>query len=290
MGGDQPAIGFIGLGLMGTPIAMKMLETGFGVTVWGRTASKLEPALEAGAVAAESPAALAARSDYVFLCVSDATAVEDVVFSANGIATGAGPGRILVDHSSIRPAATREMAARLVGSGMAWIDAPVSGGAAGVADKTLAVMCGGDPDVFERVRPVIESYAGRCTLMGGIGAGQTTKLFNQAICGVTFATLGEIAVLAQRAGVDVASLPAALAGGRADSRLLQEYLPLMVSEDSPQTGRIDMMLKDLDSLAELARDTGSAVPFSALATEVHRLLVARGMGGEDPAAIVKFFR
>jgi 3-hydroxyisobutyrate dehydrogenase len=274
---------------MGTPIALKLIEAGRDVSVWGRTREKLRPVVAAGGREAASPQAVAQASDIVILCLTDTGAVEDVVFGGSGVALGARPQSILIDHSSIRPDATREMAARLRGHGMEWLDAPVSGGAPGVASKTLAVMCGGERETFERALPVMMTYAGRCTLMGGSGAGQTTKLINQALCGVAFVALGEMTVLARRAGIDVAAIPAAVAGGRGDSRLLQEFLPRMARGDRERSGRIDIMLKDLDTASALARQTGSAVPMTALATEIHRLLVLRGLGEEDPAALVSFF-
>ena len=290
MSDAKPRLGFIGLGLMGTPIALKLREAGYPLAVWGRTPAKLEPLLAAGADEAASPRALAAESDVVFLCVTDTAAVESVVFGEGGVAAGGGGGKILIDHSSIRPDATREMAARLAAdSGMAWLDAPVSGGKAGVEAKTLVVMAGGDAEVFARAEPVIMSYAGRATLMGPAGAGQTTKLINQALCGVGFAVIAEIAALARDAGIDATQIALALAGGRADSRILQEYLPRMARGDFTPSGRIDIMLKDLTMVADFARATGSAMPITALAGELHRLLTSAGHGAEDNAATVKLY-
>ena len=290
MKADGPRIGFIGLGLMGSPIAMKLIEAGRPVTIWGRTPAKLAPAIAAGASLATSPKALAASADVVILCVTDAAAVDAVVFGEDGIAEGAAPGSILIDHSSIRPESTRQMAARLAkATGMAWIDAPVSGGVPGVMNKTLVVMCGGDRDVFEHALPVMSTYAGRSTLMGGSGAGQTTKLLNQALCAVAFVTVAEITALAKHAGIDAAVIPAAIAGGRADSRILQEYMPRMARGDRERSGRIDTMVKDLDAVAEFARENGARIPCTMLAGEIHRQLVASGLGAEDPAAIVGFF-
>jgi 3-hydroxyisobutyrate dehydrogenase len=283
-------IGFIGLGLMGTPIALRLIEAGHRVTVWGRSPAKLEGAIAAGARLAGAPQDLAASSDIVFLCVTDTKAVESVVFGDRGVSAGARQGAILVDHSSIRPDATRDMADQLrIERGVAWIDAPVSGGIAGVASRTLVVMCGGDRASFEAVRPVMQAYAGRVTLMGPVGAGQTTKLVNQAICGVAFVALAEMTAFAERAGIDAAAIPAALAGGRGDSRLMQEFMPRMAQRDATRTGRIDIMLKDLDTVADVARQTGSATPMASLAAEIHRLLVAQGMGPDDPATLIRFF-
>ena len=283
-------IGFIGLGLMGSPIAMKLIEAGNQVTVWGRSPEKLEPALAAGARQARSPRELAEAVDAVMLCVTDAAAVEAVVFGTDGVAAGAPRGDLLIDHSSIRPASTRAMAKRLGESvGMDWIDAPVSGGIPGVMNKTLVVMCGGSQPAFERARPIIETYAGRCTRVGDIGAGQTTKLFNQALCGITFVAVAEVTALAIRAGIDASAIPAAIAGGRADSRILQEFMPRMARHDRERTGRIDTMLKDLAAVAELAAESSAIIPCAELAADVHRQLIERGLGAEDPAAIVDFF-
>ena len=290
MSTDARRIGFIGLGLMGSPIAMRLIAAGRPVTIWGRTPAKLAPAIAAGATLASSPRAVAASADVVILCVTDAAAVDAVVFGEDGIAEGALAGSILIDHSSIRPELTRRMAARLEkATGMAWIDAPVSGGVPGVMNQTLVVMCGGDRDVFARALPVISTYAGRCTLMGGTGAGQTTKLINQALCAVAFVAVAEITALARHAGIDASAIPAAIAGGRADLRILQEYMPRMARGDRARSARIDTMVKDLDAVAEFARETGSRIPCATLAAEIHRRLVDGGLGAEDPAAIVSFF-
>ena len=185
-------IGFIGLGLMGTPIALKMLDAGYRVTVWGRSEEKLQPALEKGAVAAASARAVAEASDVVFLCVTDTNAVEAVVFGADGIAQGGGAGKVLVDHSSIKPEATRSFATRLREQcDMSWIDAPVSGGPAGVERGTLVVMAGGDEGFHAKVCDIVSSYAARFTLMGPTGAGQATKLVNQTLVAVHVAIVAE---------------------------------------------------------------------------------------------------
>ena len=281
-------LGFIGLGLMGTPIALKLCANGYSVRVWGRTQAKLEPALAAGAQQAQSPAELATACDILFLCVTDTQAVASVVFGDQGVVAGARTDTVLVDHSSIRPEETRRMAARLhAETGMHWIDAPVSGGATGVENKTLVVMAGAESSVFERVYPVVMSYAGRFTRMGDIGAGQSTKLINQALVGAGFALLAEVTQLAINAGIDVAKIPQALAGGRADSRLLQEYMPRMAQADFTPQGRIDIILKDLQTVSDVAHATHTAMPMTGLATELHRLLVATGHGSEDNAAFIK---
>lgn len=283
-------VGFIGLGAMGAPIARKLQEAGYPLNVWGRRPEPLQPFADNGATVCDSPSAVAAASEIVFLCVTDTDAVEAVVFGPQGLAEGGSADTVLIDHSSIRPDATRTFADRLKAAcGMAWIDAPVSGGGPGVENKTLVVMAGGDAAAFKRAYPVVMSFAGRCTLMGPSGAGQATKLINQTLAGVNFALLAEATQLALDAGIDAARIPEALAGGRADSAILQEYMPRMVERTFNPMGSIALMLKDLETAAGLAREHGTTMPLTALAIELHRLRVAAGQGGEDNAAMIRLY-
>jgi 3-hydroxyisobutyrate dehydrogenase-like beta-hydroxyacid dehydrogenase len=275
---------------MGAPIALKLIASGHPLSVWGRRPGALQPAIAEGATTVQSPAQLAADCDVVFLCITDTQAVETVVFGPDGIAEGAGKGKILVDHSSIEPHATRDFAERLYAqTGMHWLDAPVSGGVPGVANKTLVVMAGGEQSVFDSVYTLIMDVAGRCTLMGPVGAGQTTKLINQALCGAGFCLIAEVTKLAMDAGIAVEQIPQALAGGRADSSLLQEFMPHMANGDFTPRGRIDIMLKDLETVAQLAQSSKTPMPITGLATALHRILVAQGRGGEDNAAMIRLF-
>ncbi len=284
-------LGFIGLGLMGTPIAEKLLDAGYALTVWGRSPQKLESILKRGATAAASPRALAEASDVILLCVTDTSAVEAVVFGSDGIAASAdAAGKTLIDHSSIRPEASRDFAERLKAAcGMDWLDAPVSGGPAGVARGSLVVMAGGEAKAFEMVQGIVSAYAARFTLMGSSGAGQATKLINQTLAGVNFAVVAEATQLALEAGIDAARIPEALAGGSADSMVLQEYMPKMVARDFEPAGTVSVILKDLETVAELAQKTGTAMPITKLVTELHRLLVAKGHGDEDNAALIRLY-
>lgn len=286
---EQPTLGYIGIGLMGTPMAGRLLEAGFALTVWNRTASKAQPLVDKGAALGENPADVAAKSDIVFLCLTDTKAVEEAVFGENGVAKGARKGAVLVDFSSIQPEATRVMADRLKAeAGMDWIDAPVSGGVPGAEAGTLAIMAGGDAAVFAKVEDVVLKMAARFTLMGPSGAGQTTKLCNQVIVGCTMAVLAEAARLATNAGVDATRLPEALAGGFADSKPLQIFLPRMVNaQHEPPLGHVYTMLKDLDSVCDLARSSTSPVPFTAMAAEQFRLLSVRGGSEADALEIFK---
>ncbi len=282
-------LGFVGTGLMGAPMAQRLIAAGYPLTVWNRTAAKAAPLEAAGATAGADAADVAARSDIVFTCLTDTAAMEAAVFGPRGIAAGARRGGVLVDFSSIAPDATRAMAERLEReSGMTWIDAPVSGGVPGAEAGTLAIMAGGPEDAVERVRPVIMEMAQRFTRMGPSGAGQTTKLCNQVIVGCTMAVLAEATRLAENAGVDAARLPDALAGGFADSKPLQIFVPRMArAQHDPPLGQVYTMLKDLDSVRALARETTSPVPFTSLAAEQFRLLTARGGDDADALEIYK---
>lgn len=286
---EEPTLGYIGIGLMGTPMASRLVDAGYKVTVWNRTASKADPLIDKGAALGDSPADVAAKSDIVFMCLTDTKAVEAAVFGENGVAEGARKGSVLVDFSSIQPEASRRMAERLkTETGMDWIDAPVSGGVPGAEAGSLAIMAGGDADVFARVEAVVLKMAARFTLMGPAGAGQTTKLCNQVIVGCTMAVLAEAARLAINAGVDATRLPEALAGGFADSKPLQIFLPRMVNaQHEPPLGHVYTMLKDLDSVTELARSCASPVPFTAMAAEQFRLLGVRGGDKADALEIYK---
>lgn len=286
---DTPTLGYIGTGLMGAPMATRLIEAGNTVTVWNRTPAKAQPLVERGATLGDSPADVAAKSDIVFMCLTDTKAVLEAVFGENGVARGARKGAILVDFSSIQPEATRDMAARLKAeAGMDWIDAPVSGGVPGAEAGTLAIMAGGTQDSFARVEKAVLHMASRFTLMGPVGAGQTTKLCNQVIVGCTMAVLAEAARLATNAGVDATRLPEALAGGFADSKPLQIFLPRMVNaQHEPPLGHVYTMLKDLDSVCDLARSCTSPVPFTAMAAEQFRLLTVRGGETADALEIFK---
>lgn len=283
------ALGYVGIGLMGLPMASRLIEAGNSVTVWNRTVAKAEPLGRAGADIADSAAGVARAADIVFMCLTDTSAVEAAVFGENGIAAGARKGAILVDFSSIAPEATRAFAKRLLEqTGMHWLDAPVSGGVPGAEAGTLAIMAGGDTETFEAVKPYALQMAARFTLMGPVGAGQTTKLCNQVIVGCTMAVLAEAARLAINAGVDAARLPEALAGGFADSKPLQLFVPRMVNgQHNPPLGHVYTMLKDLDAVTDLARSAKSPVPFTALAAEQFRLLSARGGDEADALEIFK---
>ena len=278
-------LGYLGLGMMGFPMTRRLVSAGYDVTVWNRSSGKAAALVEAGARLAPQPRDVAATASILFTCLTDAAAVEEVVFGPDGLATAAGSGKLVVDFSSIHPDAARAIAARLkLANGMGWIDAPVSGGTIGAEEGTLAVMAGGDAADIERARPYVLAMARRFTHMGPTGAGQTTKLCNQVIVGCAMAVLAEATRLAVNAGIDASRLPEALAGGFADSIPLQLFVPRMVQGiHSPPLGHIATMLKDLDTVVDVARDTSSPVPMSALAAQLFRL--AKSARGADADAL-----
>jgi 3-hydroxyisobutyrate dehydrogenase len=272
-------LGYLGLGMMGVPMARRLVNAGFEVAVWNRSAGKTKTLAEAGAKLAADPSGVAEFASIVFVCVTDAAAVQDVMFGPNGLACVPGDGKLVVDFSSIHPDAARDTAARLKATnGMGWIDAPVSGGTKGAEEGTLAVMAGGEAADIERVRPYVLAMARRLTHMGPVGAGQTTKLCNQIIVGCAMAVLAEATRLASNAGIDAGKLPEALAGGFADSIPLQLFVPRMVQGiHSPPLGHIATMLKDLDTVADVAQTTSTPVPMATLAGQIFRLgKAARG--------------
>ena len=278
-------LGYLGLGMMGFPMTRRLVDAGYDVTVWNRSSGKAAALVQAGAKLAGNPQDVAATANIIFMCLTDAAAVEEVVFGPDGLATAAGAGKLIVDFSSIHPDAARSIAARLKSTnGMGWIDAPVSGGTMGAEQGTLAVMAGGDASDIERVRPYVLSMARRLTHMGPTGAGQTSKLCNQVIVGCAMAVLAEATRLAVNAGIDAKRLPEALAGGFADSIPLQLFVPRMVQGiHSPPLGHIATMLKDLDTVVDVARGTSSPVPMSALAAQLFRL--AKSARGADADAL-----
>ena len=287
-GSAAESLGFVGLGMMGAPMSRRLLEAGYKVTVWNRSDTKATALAKAGATPADYPSTLARVSSIIFMCLTDAKAVEDVVFGPEGLATVPGTGKLIVDFSSIHPDAARSIATRLrTTNGMEWIDAPVSGGSKGAEEGTLAVMAGGDVAAIERARPFVLAMARRMTHMGPTGAGQTAKLCNQVIVGCAMAVLAEATRLATNAGIDAGRLPEALAGGFADSIPLQLFVPRMVQGiHSPPLGHVATMLKDLDAVVDVAQQTSTPVPMAALASQLFRL--AKTSRGADADALEIF--
>ncbi|KVU80111.1 NAD(P)-dependent oxidoreductase [Burkholderia ubonensis] len=291
-------VGFCGPGLMGAPMIRHLLAAGHRVGVWNRTRAKSEALAADGARVVDTPRALAEQVETVLMCVLDARAVGDVVFGPDGLLSGDAAARRvrrIVDHSSIPPGVTRDYAKRAADLGVGWVDAPVSGGVPGAQAGTLAVMAGGRADDLDAVRPLIDAYAARITHMGDAGAGQTAKLCNQAIVTATVTAIAEAVGLAQASGIDAARLAQALAGGWADSVLLQTFVPRMTSGGYPRGGHppigaLSTFQKDVDTIADAARDTGAVMPVSATVQQVLRLGAAMGLADADFAAFIDIVR
>ncbi|CAE6686172.1 NAD(P)-dependent oxidoreductase [Paraburkholderia domus] len=307
-------IGFCGPGLMGAPMIRHLLRAGHAVHVWNRTRAKAEALSADGAKVVDTPRELASRCEVVLLCLADAAAVEETVFGAVGLlsadATATRRLRWIVDHSSIPPAATRAFARRAAtaaeaaasaaagegqgerepeGDGatsVGWIDAPVSGGVAGATAGTLAIMAGGAAADVEAVTPLLGAYSARVTHMGNVGAGQTTKLCNQTIVTATLAAIAEAVSLAQRSGIDAAKLSEGLAGGWADSVLLQIFVPRMTQSGLAPIGAFRTFQKDIDTVAATAYETGTPMPVSSTVQQLLRLGAAMGLGEADLSAFI----
>jgi 3-hydroxyisobutyrate dehydrogenase len=281
-------LGFIGIGLMGRPMTLRLLAAGHEVTVWNRNRDKLAPVVDKGARPADSPAAVARAAEIVMMCVTDQHAVEEVLFADDGIGASAKPGLLVVDFSSIAPASAREFAARLAERGIGLVDAPVSGGVTGAEQGTLAIMAGGKAEHVERVRPVVMHLAQRFTRMGDSGAGQTTKLCNQIIVGSLVAVIAEAVRLAEAAGVDAKMLPEALKGGFADSAPLQVFGARMAARTfEPSIGAVSIMLKDLENAAAVAKERTVPLPMARTAAELYRLLAAQGKAEKELSVIIE---
>lgn len=288
----MPSLGFAGIGLMGLPMCRRLLAAGYPLRVWNRSADKCLPLLQEGAGRVETPAALCADAEVVMLCLADTAAVREVVFGAGGLVESARPGQLLVDFSSLEPAATREMAEELLQrTGMHWLDAPVSGGTAGAEAGSLAIMAGGRADDVQRVRPILAHLGQRLTHMGEVGAGQVSKVCNQMLVACNALVIAEVVALAERSGVDASLLASALAGGFADSKPLQILAPQMAaSQFEPVRWHVRTLLKDLDTAVKLAREQGSATPMSGLAAQLMRLHGSQGNLSRDPSTLIEMLR
>ncbi len=257
---ERKRLGFVGLGLMGAPMTRRLLSQGWSVTVWNREPERY--AEVPGAVVADSPAAVRAASDIVLFCVLDGYAVEECCFGPNGLAAAAGGADLLIDTSTIMPDRTRELAFRLKeAAGMDWVDAPMSGGPSLAEKGALAMLVGGEAEAVARARPVLDDLAANLTHLGGLGAGQTAKIVNQAIVGASYVLMAETLALVKGAGLDPAQFPAALAGGLADSQALQRLFPQMATRDyEPPKGYARQLDKDLLTLSAFIGAHGLDLP------------------------------
>ena len=280
-------IGFIGLGIMGRGMAANILKAGFSLAVWNRTQERAEELAGAGASVAATPAALAAASDIIITCVSDTPDVEAVILGEDGVIHGAQPGSLVIDMSTISPAATRRIASALAEKNVAMLDAPISGGSEGAARGTLSIMVGGAAEDVQRARPVLQTMGKRITHVGPSGAGQTVKLVNQVIVVGNCLAMAEGLMLAQAGGVDLEKCLEAVSGGAAGSWMLSNRGPQILERDWRPGFTIALQQKDLRLVLEAADSVGAPVPGTALVFQLYRTLEARGLSGDGNHALVK---
>lgn len=287
----KPRIGFIGIGIMGEAMTRRLLDLGYEVTVWNLEPERLDTVVPHGARPAASPAEVAAASDVVMLCVLHMAAVERVVFAKDGVAVGGHSTKLVIDLSTADPEGTRQAAAQLKAlTGAGWVDAPVSGGPQLARTGGMTVMAGGSEEDFAAARPLLEQMSANLTLMGPVGAGQTTKIINQAIVGTGYVVMAEALMLAEAAGIDAARLPQCLAGGHADSSLLQRLYPQMQQRAfEPPASYARQLLKDLKAVKAFSRDLGLELKVIEQGVQRYGEYVALGHEMSDSAAVVKLY-
>ena len=280
-------VGFIGLGLMGRPLALHLARAGHILHLWARRPASLEPFREVSAQAHLSAADVARHADVVFTMVADGPDVKQVILGDAGVAEGARPGLILADMSTIAPAVAQEIGAALAARGIRFLDAPVSGGEKGAIEASLTIMVGGEADVFETVRPLFEKMGRSVNLIGGVGAGQVAKACNQILTGVGVAAVAEALNFARASGVDPARVREALLGGFAYSRILENHGSRMLARNFQPGFKAWMHRKDLHIVMEEAHRLGLMLPNAAATTQLFNALVGSGLGEEDSVAVLK---
>ena len=283
----QKRIGFIGLGIMGRPMARNLLKAGYPLVVWNRSRPGIEALVEAGAAEADSPRAVAERSDVVITIVGDSPDVEQVALGERGIVESERSGLVHIDMSTISPAVVRDIAARYAEAGIELLDAPVSGGEQGATEGTLAIMVGGEREVFERCRPVLEALGRTLVYCGPSGSGQVVKLCNQVVVGLNNLAMGEALVLAAKAGVEPATMVEAVSAGAGASWVLQRLAPRILAGDFRPGFKITHQQKDLRLALELARQNAVPLPGTALVHQLFAALEAEGLGEEGTQSLVK---
>lgn len=283
-------IGFVGLGLLGLALALRLRARGFELVGWNREPHRHDALAHAGGSIAASPREVAERADILCLCVLDGNAVRDVVFGPDGLSAAPANGKPILDFSTVDPEETVAIARRAADVGFTWIDAPVSGGPAAAAVGDLTVMVGGEDAAIDRVKHVLDAVASSVTRLGPVGTGQAMKVVNQALVGSTFVLVAEALALARELGLPVEAVPGCLAGGMADSAALQRAWPRMVAEDfDPPTGRAAQMLKDLDGVDRARRAADLALPMLELARARYRAYVDSGAGEKETVSIARLY-
>jgi 3-hydroxyisobutyrate dehydrogenase len=278
-------VAFIGTGIMGGPMAGHLLSAGHSLTVYTRSKSKAEPLLSRGARWADSPSDAARQTDFVFICVSDTPDVQAVIEGPNGVLSAARPGMIVIDHSTISPKATREMARALAAKGASMLDAPVSGGDTGAKNATLSIMVGGEQSAFDRTQPLFAQMGKTITYCGPSGSGQLTKLVNQILVSITNLAVCEALTFAQSGGLDAQKTLAAVSGGAAGSWQLSNLGPKMIVEDYRPGFMIKLQAKDLRLAEEAAKEAGLNLTALKLVHTLFNQAIAETRGNEGTQAL-----
>ena len=282
-------IGFIGLGIMGAPMARNLLKAGYPLVVYDIVAEKVDEAVKAGAEAGSSSKDVAAKSEIVITMLPNSPEVKEVVLGPDGVLEGAKSGTILIDMSSIAPLASQEVAAKAKEQGVAMLDAPVSGGEPKAIEGTLAIMVGGPAETFEKVKGILTIMGASVTRVGEIGSGNTTKLANQIIVALNIAAMSEAMVLATKAGVDPEQVFQAIRGGLAGSTVLDAKMPLALQGNFKPGFRIELHIKDLANALDTAHEIGVPVPLSSMVMEAMQALRVDGKAGDDHGGLIQFY-
>ena len=284
---EGKTIGFIGLGLMGKPMARNLKRAGADMVVHNRSQAPMEELAAEGMRVAATPAETAMRSGTVITMLTDTPALEKVIAGKSGILEAAGPDTLVIDMSTAKMLTTKDLAARIKKCGGAYVDAPVSGGTMGAKQGTMSIMAGGDESALARAMPILKVLGGKVTHVGGIGAGQVVKAANQVIVGLTICAVAEALVLAKHAGVDPAKVRKALGGGFADSKILEVHGQRMIEDSFLPGARSTVQRKDMDQALELAATLGIELPATSLSRDLYDNLIAMGHGDLDHAALIK---
>ncbi len=282
-------IGFIGLGIMGKPMARNLLKAGYALVVFDIAAPSVGALVAEGAQGGLSPKDVAERCDLIITMLPNSPQVEEVVLGANGILEADCSGKTLVDMSSISPLAARAIAEKAAQAGLCMLDAPVSGGEPKAVNGTLAIMVGGDADAFARVQPILLAMGSSAVHVGEIGSGNVTKLANQIIVALNIAAMSEAMVLAAKAGVDPEKVYQAIRGGLAGSTVLDAKMPLVLKRNFKPGFRINLHIKDLTNAMDTAHGTGTPLPLTAQVLEMMQALKVDGHADEDHGALIRYF-
>lgn len=282
-------IGFIGLGIMGKPMAKNLLKAGYQLKVYDITASAVDEVAAAGAGKGLNSADVAKDSDIIITMLPNSPHVKTAILGENGVLEGAKSGTIIVDMSSISPIASKEVCAEVEKKGCFMLDAPVSGGEPKAIDGTLAIMVGGKQDIFDKVKDILKVMGASVTLCGDIGAGNTTKLANQIIVAANIAALGEALVLGKKAGVDPEAIFKAIRGGLAGSAVMEAKAPMMLDGNFKPGFRINLHIKDLNNALETGHEVGALLPLTASVMEMMQWLKSSGYDTEDHSSLVRYY-